>query len=193
MVAIRKDRYVNTIIGIIDACVVMVLGVWGASAQVGRSASGFLRSAVRPILLPQSRGPEMQARASSSAVPAEDDIELIRQRLKVEFSRPYSPNSSHETREPNYSRIKEFLSSQAADGHWNDVEYVDRRPPNAGAYYDPTTPNFHSSAHLSRLVQMTSSYVNPASPDYHSPQMLEGIAHGLAYWYKNHPVSGNWW
>jgi chondroitin AC lyase len=132
----------------------------------------------------------MQARATSSAEPAGDDIELIRQRLKVEFSRPNSPNSS---REPNYSRIKEFLSSQAADGHWDDVAYVDRRPVNAGAYSNPTTPNFHSSAHLNRLVQMTSSYVNSASPDYHSPKMLEGVAHGLAYWYKNHPVSDNWW
>jgi len=92
MVADRKDRYVNTIIGVIAMCVVMVVGVWGAPAEGGRGADRVLRSGVRPIVLPQSCGPEMPARETSSADPAQDDIELIRQRLKVEFSPAYRPN-----------------------------------------------------------------------------------------------------
>ena len=67
------------------------------------------------------------------------------------------------------------------------------RPRVPGAYANPTTPNYHSNAHLSRLGQMAGAYANPASPDYHSAKMLEGVERGLQCWYKGHPISDNWW
>ena len=134
----------------------------------------------------------MQVRAASSADPAADDLALILDRMKADFA---SPNATypHDVRASSSPPAKDWLPSLAADGHWADLESVSRRPPAAGAYSNPATPNFHSNAHLIRMAQMTSAYATPGTPDYHSPKMLEGIEHALAYWYKNHTLSDNWW
>jgi chondroitin AC lyase len=134
----------------------------------------------------------MQVRATPAADSAADDLALILQRMKVDFA---SPNSTypHDVRASGSPPAKDWLSTLAADGHWPDLESVNRRPPTAGAYSNPATPNFHSNAHLVRMAQMTTAYATPGTPDYQSPKMLEGIEHALAYWYKNHTLSDNWW
>ena len=187
MVAIRKDRLLNVSFFFIAASIPAVAGTLRA-----RSADPLFRSAVRPVVPSGSRGPGMQVRAASSADPAADDLALILDRMKVDFA---SPNATypHDVRASSSPPTQDWLPSLAADGHWPDLESVDRRPPAAGAYSNPATPNFHSNAHLIRLAQMTSAYATPGTPDYHSPKMLEGIEHALAYWYKNHTLSDNWW
>ncbi len=144
------------IIFIISACILASVGTWGASRPVGR--------------------PQAKPVASPSAEPVADELALILRRLKVQIATPNYPNYSHDAREPNYPRAKEWLASQAADGHWPDIEYEGGQPG-------------WNNAHLGRLAQMASAYASPASPDYHSAKMLEGVEHGLPYWYtKRHPV-----
>ena len=120
------------------------------------------------------------------------DLALILRRLKADFANP-DPYSMRDGRGQNSSRTAEWLSSLTEDGHWPDIKYEQPPALTPGAYANPTTPNRHSNAHLSRLVQMASAYANPASPDYHSPKMLDGIERGLQCWYKGHPISDNWW
>ncbi len=132
---------------------------------------------------------------SATARPAgspSDDLAPILQRMKVAFA---SPNSTypHDVRASGSPPAKDWLPTLAADGHWPDLSDENRKPPGAGAYSNPATPSFHSNAHLIRLAQMTTAYATPGTPDYHSPKMLEGIEHALAYWYKNHILSDNWW
>jgi chondroitin AC lyase len=169
----RKRHHLNFIIIVVAACILAAEGTWGATNPRG--------------------GARSNPATARSAEPETDDLALILARLKVQFTTSINPNNPNEARGPNYARAHEWLSSLGADGHWPDIPYVSQKPPNAGAYANPTTPNFHSNAHLSRLVQMASSYASPASPDYHSAKMLEGVERALQCWYKGHPISDNWW
>jgi chondroitin AC lyase len=172
MVSIREGCRVDTMIVVAVACILAAVGTLEASSPRGR--------------------PQANPVTSRSADTAMDDLELILQRLKVDFANPHA-TYPHDVRASSNPHSQNWLASLATDGHWPDLENVNRRPPTAGAYSNPTTPNFHSNAHLTRLAQMTSAYANPGTPDFHSPKMLEGIEHALAYWYKNHPLSDNWW
>jgi chondroitin AC lyase len=128
---------------------------------------------------PQGR---LQASVAPSAKPVADELALILQRLKAQIAVSGDPHDPRAAREPNYARTTEWLSSETADGHWADIEYTDR----AGGGWNPTM-------HLNRLVQMAGSFANPASPDYHWARRLEGVEQGLEFWYKQRPISENWW
>ncbi|MGO8792825.1 MAG: polysaccharide lyase family 8 super-sandwich domain-containing protein [Terriglobia bacterium] len=170
MVRDREGRHARIVVFMAAACILAPLGIPGSP-----------RSKAHP-----------QANPVPSPSAAADDLALILQRMKVDFASPKS-TYPHDVRAFGSPPAQDWLSSLAADGHWPDLKLAVRRPPTTGAYGDPSTPSFHSNAHLIRLAQMTSAYANPGTPDYHSPKMLEGIEHALAYWYKNHTLSDNWW
>ncbi len=107
---------------------------------------------------------------ASPPVQADSDLPLILERLKAQFAGG------------SYAHANEWLASQAADGHWDDIVYQD----SAMASWKPM-------GHLSRLGVMTNAYVDPSSPSFHSAEMLQGVVRGLGYWYNLHPVSNNWW
>jgi chondroitin AC lyase len=161
MRAHRESRRVNLIITAM-ACLLALAGSVGVSRPVER--------------------PRASPLTPRSAQPAADDLALILQRLKAQYAAANSANYLHGEGEPNHSRAKEWLASQAADGHWPDVGYEDH------------APGLRPIVHLDRLAQMASAYSGPASPDYHSVRMLDGVERGLEYWFKKHPVSDrNWW
>ena len=172
MVRNRKRFRINIAIVIMITGILAAVKTWSASSPGGRPRANPVTSRV--------------------ADSTKDDLALILTRLKADFA---SPNATypHDVRASGNLRTQDWLSSLVADGHWPDLESAGRRPPSAGAYSNPSTPNFHSNAHLIRLAQMTSAYANPGTPDYHSEKLLEGIERALAYWYKNHPLSENWW
>lgn len=107
----------------------------------------------------------------SAPAPA-DDMVLILQRLKAQYSAP------------NYSRAKEYLASLATDGHWPDIQYEN-------------APRFPWNPHLSRLAQFASAYANHSSPDYHSQVMLDAVKRGLQYYFEKREhdwsISDEWW
>ncbi len=172
MFASRKVHRGSIIIVAVVACLLTGSKAWGADGP-GESP-------------PTSGGTSCQAGADA------DDLALILQRLKADFANP-EPAYPANARGLGYSRAPEWLSSLAEDGRWPDVEYERRPPMTASEYANPATPNRHSNAHLSRLVQMAIAYANPASPDYHSAKMLDGVERGLQCWCKGHPISENWW
>ncbi len=172
MVANREGGYLNVILVILVAIIPAPVITRGASSPGGRPQTG-------PV-------------TARAADPAANDLALILQRMKVDFANP-NATYPHDVRASSSPSTQDWLPSLAADGHWPDLSYENGKPPAAGAYSNPATPNFHSNAHLIRLAQMTSAYANSGSPDYHSAKMLEGIEHALAYWYKNHTLSDNWW
>jgi chondroitin AC lyase len=163
---------VNVII-VIMACILASAGTLGVS---------------RPVKRPPA-DPVTPRSAASEA----DDMALLMRRLKAQVATPNYPNYGHDTRERNRPRVQEWLSTEAADGHWPDIDYKGPPIQSPSAYANPANPSYHSTAQLSRLVQMATAYASSANPDDHSPKMVEGIAHGLAYWYKNHTLSDNWW
>ena len=81
-----------------------------------------------------------------------------------------------------YTGAAGWLSTQRANGSWNDV-----------AYADQGTANWLAMAHLDRLTAMSVAYAASASGQYQSAALLEGIAQGLRYWYSLKLVNPNWW
>jgi len=155
----RAGKGANFIIVMIVALILAPAGTWGA-ARPGERPPG-------------------NAVTARSAGPGADDLALILRRLKVDFANPNS-TYPHDVHGPGVYRKQDWLSSQAADGHWPDVVYEGAR--------------IGWNAHLGRLAQMASAYAYPASPDYHSPKLLDGVVRGLQFWFKlSRIVSDNWW
>jgi chondroitin AC lyase len=115
-----------------------------------------------------SAGGDQATDGDSEAV---DEVDILRQRLKVYYLDKRNANST-----------LTYLSSQEPDGHWTDVNYDNQDQ----ASWAPMT-------HLYRLVSMAVAYANEAHSNYLDPDLLAGIESGLNYWYTRKPYSTNWW
>ena len=175
MVANCARRHLTLILVVIAVCILV-----GGTAG-GRSEDLLRARKIRPILLSKTGGLKIQVHATTSTDPAADDLALILQRLKADFANPNS-TYPHDVHGPNFPVGKGWLDNLAPDGHWTDIRYT--RPP--------------WTSHLVRLVQMATAYANSSSPDYHSPKILEGVEHGLQYWFDKHTFTAEfnmlrWW
>ena len=98
------------------------------------------------------------------------DLEVIRGRLIAEYSKASKSDAEH------------YLQTQDRDGSWRDINYLDR----SAASWKP-------ARHLSRLEEMAVAYQCDESSVHHSTNLLQGIEHGLEFWYSGKPASSNWW
>lgn len=91
--------------------------------------------------------------------------------------------STHLEAEVDDEAIARYIKLIRPDGSFPDLNYV--------ATYDGAY--FPCGTHLKRLDSMAVAYRKPDSKFHDSSKLLNKIVAGLDYWYKERPVSKNWW
>lgn len=91
--------------------------------------------------------------------------------------------STHLEAEVDGETVARYMELMRSDGSFPDLNYVATYE---GAY-------FPCGAHLNRLGAMAVAYRKSDSKFHDSGKLLNKIVAGLDYWYKERPVSKNWW
>lgn len=107
--------------------------------------------------------------AYSTTVSANNDFEMLMQKIRLDFVRNPS--------------IKEALERyNEADGSFTDVDYGSEQRTN----WPPLT-------HIERLSDFALAYTNPQNNDYKNESLFCKIQKGLEYWHERNPWCHNWW
>lgn len=127
----------------------------------------------------------------------EEQMEVIRQKLIAYFLEQDTFDDGATAGICYTSKAGEYLASQQADGHWDDVDYYCTASAANGAVWEPYLA-------LDRMQAMAMAYANPHGPWYHDKAMLQGVENAFTYWasirdanpdkddYEG-PWSTNWW
>jgi chondroitin AC lyase len=110
--------------------------------------------------------------ASSRAVIAQNDFEVVKQRVVSEIME--TP--------VNDSIVTELMKSIKEDGSWPGIDYV-----------DVSNTGFEHRTHLSNLVEMSLAYNKKESRYYKSKKLKQVINRSLKYWCDHDFICDNWW
>ena len=127
----------------------------------------------------------------------EEQMEVIRQKLIAYFLEQDTFDDGASAGKCYTSKAGEYVASQKADGHWDDVDYYCTESAANGGIWQPYLA-------LDRMQAMAMAYANPDGEWYHDPDMLKAVENAFAYWasirdansekddYEG-PWSTNWW
>ncbi|ASZ13140.1 DNRLRE domain-containing protein [Chitinophaga pendula] len=80
------------------------------------------------------------------------------------------------------NNVSNLLATMQGDSSWPDINYADR-----------SQTNWLPIAHLDRLKPMVLAYTLAGGYYYGNTQLHQRISAALAYWYRVHPTSTNWY
>ena len=119
---------------------------------------------------------------TGSAFSADDDIEVLRQRLIEDalVKKGFLVRTSRYI-QSDFSKAEAYLNSLQTDGSWPDVDYADQ------------DNEWNPLVALDRILMMTYAYQNTTDPLHQDARLLSGIVNALQYWYQVNPTCKNWY
>lgn len=110
-----------------------------------------------------------------SAYAAQNDLELLRQRVKSGLVESFSYDAS-----PSY--VKGLMDRIDEEGKWPDINYTDL-----------SRTGFNNVSHLENICSMALAYERPGTELSHDSGLMSKLHLALGFWLRNDFQCENWW